>query len=197
MSKLRELMYVKTRSGITKSYKEYLLDPVAGEAKLYGCILRFAQSKIARSLFGLSESYETMEDYAQEVAINIWGSLHTFQGEPDVFYSWLHRICYIKGIDARRNWEDEKKDQVALFVDSDDYPEGLEDNPILYEKASNDSPVKEIPEWVVGLDRTICEFFIEGLTYEEVAEMTGKSLHAIRKRVVRMKKQAKEIYATS
>jgi RNA polymerase sigma factor (sigma-70 family) len=165
------------------------------EGKLYLAIIDFATGKISGDLFDSPECSADSEDYAQEVAIRIWEKMHTFSGDPSSFYPWLHRICYTKGIQAYTKTTEESSKKVPLVVEVED-SDGLEDNPLIY-KEQKPEHVRELPNWIQGVDRWICDLIREDMTYAQIGKFLHITEKAVRQRVARMKDKNLELAKNS
>jgi RNA polymerase sigma factor (sigma-70 family) len=151
-------------------------------------ILDFSLNKINNAVFDIGDGEQTPEDHAQEVAIYIWSHLKDFRGEPGTFYSWLHRICYTTGSRAFNEAKEQVDERVALQV-QDEETGLMEDNPLLYTNQFKGEPARKLPTWIQGIDKAICDYIREGLTYEQIARVLRVSPTSISSRVLRLKKK--------
>lgn len=189
---LEELKYSQNKAAVQDAYQGLLDKKPNAEEVFYRTIINFAKGKISSHIWDLPESVDTPDDYAQKVAIDVWKTLHTFKGEPDGFYSWLHRIVYATGCDAFNEIKEETDNKVPLFVESEDGSGDMIDNPLLYGEDTPE-PRKEIPDFIQGKDLRICKYIRSGYTYKQTANIMGLTEKAVELRVARMRKKVESM----
>ncbi len=155
-------------------------------------LLRRHQTQVDRVLYHLAPDWSDRADLAQEVWIRVYRSISRLQ-EPTKFRGWLSRIATNLFYDELR-----KRKRVASPL-SLDAPRSLEDGEMDWEIASNTpSPdeqmttrefYEQLREAIADLPEafrtTIILREIEGLSYEEIAELTGVSLGTVKSRIAR------------
>lgn len=197
--------YSKNRNKIDTAYREYLKGYPSSEDVFFKAVIEFAKVKIKSSLFDTNESKSTVEDHAQDVAIKVWSHLNTFNGGPEKFYPWLHRVCFTQGIDAFNEVKGEAEGKVDMFVE--DATTGLmEDNPEVYASGVSykqngkqayhiPSPQyqRELPEFIQDTDLKICMYIRADKTYSQIADLLETTEKAVELRVARMRKKIEEM----
>jgi RNA polymerase sigma-70 factor (ECF subfamily) len=155
-------------------------------------LLRRYQSHVEKILYHLAPDWQDRADLAQEVWIRVYRNIKRLH-EPAKFRGWLGRIATNLFYDELR-----KRKRVASPV-SLDAPRHVGDGQISWDIASGDpSPsdnlttrefyeqlkiaIKDLPE---AFRTTIVLREIEGLPYEEIAELTGVSLGTVKSRIAR------------
>ena len=150
------------------------------------------QSYIERLLYHLAPDWSDRADLNQEVWIRVYRNLHKLK-ESSRFKSWLGRITTNLFYDELRK---RKRHQPPLSLDA---PRILEDGDLEWEVPSDmPNPVENLmtQEFYGQLKQAIAdlpEVFrttivlreIQGLSYEEIAEMTGVSLGTVKSRIAR------------
>ncbi len=150
------------------------------------------QSHVERLLYHLAPDWSDRADLAQEVWIRVYRNLHKLQ-ELERFRSWLSRITTNLFYDELRK---RKRHQAPLSLDA---PRMLQDSELDWEVAAEDpNPVDTLltQEFYTQLQQAISalpEVFrttivlreIQGLSYEEIAEITGASLGTVKSRIAR------------
>ncbi|MEO1093630.1 MAG: sigma-70 family RNA polymerase sigma factor [Cyanobacteria bacterium J06638_28] len=150
------------------------------------------QSHVDRLLYHLAPDWFDRADLAQEVWIRVYRNLHKLQ-ELERFRSWLGRITTNLFYDELRK---RKRHQTPLSLDA---PRMLQDSELDWEVPSDDpNPVDTLltQEFYGQLQQAISvlpEVFrttivlreIQGLSYEEIAEITGASLGTVKSRIAR------------
>lgn len=155
-------------------------------------LLRRYQSHLNRLFYHLAPDWQERADLAQEVWIRVYRNIHRLH-EPAKFRGWLSRIATNLFYDELRK---RKRITQPLSLDA---PRYLEDGEMNWE-LSSDAPspsddlatrefydhlqtaIAELPE---TFRTTIVLREIEGLAYEEIAEITGVSLGTVKSRIAR------------
>lgn len=155
-------------------------------------LLRRYQSHVERVLYHLAPDWQDRSDLAQEVWIRVYRNIKRLQ-EPVKFRGWLSRIATNLFYDELR-----KRKRVASPL-SLDAPRSMEDGEMDWEIAGdNPSPEEELTtrEFYEQLQEAIAdlpEVFrttivlreIEGMPYEDIAEITKVSLGTVKSRIAR------------
>lgn len=150
------------------------------------------QSYVERLLYHLAPDWSDRADLSQEVWIRVYRNLHKLQ-EAERFKSWLGRITTNLFYDELRK---RKRYQTPLSLDA---PRILEDGELEWEVPSESpNPVEHLmtQEFYAQLEQAIAdlpEVFrttivlreIQGLSYEEIADITGVSLGTVKSRIAR------------
>jgi RNA polymerase sigma factor (sigma-70 family) len=155
-------------------------------------LLKRYQSHLNRLFYHLAPDWQERADLAQEVWIRVYRNLHRLQ-EPAKFRGWLSRIATNLFYDELRK---RKRANPLLSLDA---PRYIEDGEISWElpddapSPSDDLATQEFYEHLRTAISQLPETFrttivlreIEGLPYEEIAEMTGVSLGTVKSRIAR------------
>ncbi|MBF2035097.1 MAG: sigma-70 family RNA polymerase sigma factor [Leptolyngbyaceae cyanobacterium T60_A2020_046] len=150
------------------------------------------QSYVDRLLYHLAPDWSDRADLAQEVWIRVYRHLNRLQ-EPSRFKGWLGRITTNLFYDELRK---RKRVQPPVSLDA---PRMLADGAVDWElPCDSPSPVDTLmtQEFYGQLQQAIAalpEVFritivlreIQGLSYEEIAEITGVSLGTVKSRIAR------------
>lgn len=155
-------------------------------------LLRRYQSHVDRILYHLAPDWSDRADLAQEVWIRVYRNIKRLN-EPVKFRGWLSRIATNLFYDELRK---RKRVRHPLSLDA---PRQMDDGELTWEVAS-DAPspdddlstqefyeqlhvaIAELPE---AFRTTIILREIEGMAYEEIAEITGVSLGTVKSRIAR------------
>ncbi|NJO46622.1 MAG: sigma-70 family RNA polymerase sigma factor [Oscillatoriales cyanobacterium RM2_1_1] len=159
-------------------------------------LIRRYQSHIDKLLYHLAPDWQDRSDLAQEVWIRVYRNIRRLQ-EPEKFRSWLSRIATNLFYDELR-----KRKRVRPMI-SLDAPRISEDGEIDWDVAADlpgpdeDLTTREFYDQLRTAISDLPEVFrttivlreIEGLAYEEIAEMTGVSLGTVKSRIARARQR--------
>jgi RNA polymerase sigma factor (sigma-70 family) len=155
-------------------------------------LLRRYQSHLNRLFYHLAPDWQERADLAQEVWIRVYRNIHRLH-EPAKFRGWLSRIATNLFYDELRK---RKRITQPLSLDA---PRYLEDGEMNWELSSDapspsdDLATREFYDHLQTAIALLPETFrtaivlreIEGLAYEEIAEITGVSLGTVKSRIAR------------
>ena len=168
---------------------------VAGDQKAYELLVLKYQRRIERLIGRMVRDTDLVEDIAQETFIRAYRALGQFRGEAQ-FYTWLYRIAVNT---AKKALVDLKRDPVvsesALRGGSDEEDEtsGVENELTSAETPETVLAAKEIAATVNSAMEALPEELrqavtlreIEGLSYEEIAEVMNCPIGTVRSRIFR------------
>jgi RNA polymerase sigma-70 factor, ECF subfamily len=168
---------------------------VAGDQKAFGLLVMKYQRRIERLIGRMVRDTDLIEDIAQETFIRAYRALSQFRGEAQ-FYTWLYRIAVNT---AKKALVDLRRDPVvsesALRGGNDDEEEtsGVENELTSAETPETVLAAKEIAATVNSAMEALPEELrqavtlreIEGLSYEEIAEVMNCPIGTVRSRIFR------------
>jgi RNA polymerase sigma-70 factor (ECF subfamily) len=168
---------------------------VAGDQRAFELLVVKYQRRIERLIGRMVRDHNLVEDIAQETFIRAYRALAQFRGEAQ-FYTWLYRIAVNT---AKKALVDLKRDPVvfesALRGGSDDEDETsvMENELTTAETPETELAAKEIATAVNSamealpdeLRQAVTLREIEGLSYEEIAEVMNCPIGTVRSRIFR------------
>ena len=170
---------------------ELVLRVQRGDKKAFELLVCKYQRKIARLLSRMIRDQAEIEDVAQEAFIKAYRALPTFRGES-AFYTWLYRIAintaknYLASLGRRpvlsTEYEDEDGetlDTAAQLPDLNTPETELMNRQIV---ATVNQAVEALPE---ELRTAITLREMEGLSYEDIAEVMNCPIGTVRSRIFR------------
>ncbi|MGH2413384.1 MAG: sigma-70 family RNA polymerase sigma factor [Microcystaceae cyanobacterium] len=163
-------------------------------------LMRRYQSHVDRILYHLAPDWQDRSDLAQEVWIRVYRNIKRLN-EPMKFRGWLSRIATNLFYDELRK---RKRVSHPLSLDA---PRRIDDGELDWDIVSDyPSPddslttrefyerlhlaIADLPE---AFRITIVLREIEGMAYEEIAEMTGVSLGTVKSRIARARAKLQSV----
>ncbi len=160
-----------------------------GDQQAYGLLVTKYQRKLLRLLSRLVRDPAEAEDIAQETFIKAYRALPSFRGDS-AFYTWLYRI----GVNTAKNWLISHGRRLPTEVDHED-AESYEDAEMLRDINTPERMLmsKQIADTVNSamdalpdeLRTAIMLREIDGLSYEEIAQMMECPIGTVRSRIFR------------
>ncbi len=163
------------------------------DRRAFAELIRRYQSHVEQLLYKLAPDWTDRADLAQEVWIRVYRNIHRLQ-DPAKFRGWMCRIATNLFYDELRR---RKRLGKAISFDAPVATGDGEDmswelpcmSPSPVEQLSTQEfyeqlqmAISDLPE---GFRQTIVLREIEGLSYEEIAEITGVSLGTVKSRIAR------------
>jgi RNA polymerase sigma-70 factor (ECF subfamily) len=162
-----------------------------GEKQAFGLLVSKYERKLARLLSRFIRDAAEVEDVTQEAFIKAYRALPTFRGDS-AFYTWLYRI----GINTAKNYlvAMGRRTPTATDTDAED-AEGFQDreqlrdlntpeNELISRQVADNvnQTLAELPE---ELRTAITLREIEGLSYEDIANIMNCPIGTVRSRIFR------------
>lgn len=169
-----------------------------GDKQAFGLLVSKYQRKLGRLLSRLIRDPAEVEDVAQEAFIKAYRALPTFRGDS-AFYTWLYRIA----VNTAKNYlvSQGRRAPTSTEFDSEDaetFDEGDQlrdvDTPdrLLLSKQIGETvnaAMEALPE---ELKTAIVLREIEGLSYEEIAQIMDCPIGTVRSRIFRAREAIAE-----
>ena len=168
-----------------------------GDKRAFELLVTKYQRKLGRLLSRMVRDAAEVEDITQETFIKAYRALPGFRGES-AFYTWLYRI----GVNTAKNYLVGRKRQATssdvLAEDAENYEEG----DMLRDVATPDAELqtKQIAQAVNSAVDALPEELrvaitlreIEGMSYEEIAQMMDCPIGTVRSRIFRAREAIAE-----
>lgn len=163
----------------------------AGDQEAFGLLVSKYQRKLLRLVMRLVRDPAEAEDVVQESFIKAYRALPNFRGDS-AFYTWLYRI----GVNTAKNWlvaNGRRMLTVSEMVEDDN--DHIEESILLRDDETPDRILmsKEIGETVEHAMAALPEDLrtavslreIDGLSYEEIAQIMDCPIGTVRSRIFR------------
>lgn len=169
---------------------------LAGDARAFEFLVLKYQRRVERLIARLVRDADLVEDLAQETFIRAYRALAQFRGEAQ-FYTWLYRIAVNT---AKKALVDMRRDPLVTETALRNAAAGDDDETSVVE---NDLTSPETPETLLAakeiasaveaamqalpeeLRQAVALREIEGLSYEDIADMMNCPIGTVRSRIFR------------
>ena len=172
-----------------------------GDTRAFEMLVVKYQRRIERLISRMVRDTDLVQDIAQETFIRVYRALPQFRGDS-AFYTWLYRIAVNT---AKKMLMDMKRDPLVLESATHNGDDGEETSRAESELSDGETPEailasKEIAAAVNAAVEALSEDLrqaitlreIEGLSYEEIADLMNCPIGTVRSRIFR----AREAIAT-
>ena len=173
---------------------------IAGEEAAYSKLLDDYQQKVFSTCISFVPNKEEAEDLAQDVFLEVFKSIHKFKGKAKLS-TWIYRITTNKCLEFIRKRNTKKRfaflqslsgstipiDKTAYFTEMN-HP-GI----ILENKEKSETLFLAIDRLPEAQKVAFTLHKIDGLSYQEISEITQKSLSSVESLMFRAKKNLQQL----
>ena len=156
-----------------------------GDTGAFNFLMTKYYPRVYASLFTFTKSKEDSEDIAQQTFVKVWQQINSFRGDSALF-TWIYRIA----INLAKNYvvsASYKKQKINISSDTVDIDFPTYDNP--ENSLMHDESLKNIKSYVNKLPETLRTAFtlreVDGMSYEEIANITNTPIGTVRSRIFR------------
>ena len=136
------------------------------------------KARIQRLCYGYTNSAHESEDLFQEIMTNVWTSLPGFRGDAQPG-TWLYRIAVNTALMHRRKYRPTEE-----LPDLPDSAVGPQQN---LEQQERLAALHGAIATLADQDRVIVTLLLEGLSYKEIADITGITVNYVGVKINRIK----------
>jgi RNA polymerase sigma-70 factor (ECF subfamily) len=165
-----------------------------GHIEAYGDLVRQYHKRVIGYCFSMLSNHTDAEEAAQDIFVKVYQSLAKFKGDSS-FSTWLYRITANHCLDILRKRNRRKNVSLESLVEQ----EGSQIQKLFATPALADTQLEnhqlagKILSTLSEEHRNILTLReAEGLEYQEIAEVLGCSLDAVKGRLARARKQLRE-----
>jgi RNA polymerase sigma-70 factor (ECF subfamily) len=157
-----------------------------GDVNCFEVLVEKYQKRIIGMIYNMTRDHHLSEDLGQDVFMEVYRSLHSFDSARSHFSTWLYRITQNKTLNAIKKMK-------PLFVS--EVPETLHTRNAYHEVATDefhaelDRILDRLP---IKLRLAFVWAEIEELSHQEIAEIEGVPLGTVKSRLNRAKQQIQE-----
>ena len=165
---------------------------LCGDSASFGQLVRKYQDRLFNTLCHVCKSREEAEDVAQEAFVQAFVKLATFQ-RNSAFYTWLYRIAFNTAISRGRRKRPELSVDAARDAVGDEPMDTSEDAAEGLLRRERAEQIHEALEELSEEHRVILVLReMEGLSYEEIADVLDLRVGTVRSRLHRARGQMRE-----
>jgi RNA polymerase sigma-70 factor, ECF subfamily len=168
-----------------------------GKTAAFGELISRYQDRLFNTVLRLVDNAEDARDVVQEAFLHAYQSLHSFKGDS-LFFTWLYRIAVNTAISMKRKQRralriqptgDEKKTIDPLDPSESNRPGHA------IEMAEEERKVHEALGKLSAEHRAVLVMKdMEGMKYEEMAEILGVPVGTIRSRLHRARLEMRDVF---
>jgi RNA polymerase sigma-70 factor, ECF subfamily len=168
---------------------QYLLKAIAmGEATALGKLYDRYGRLVYSLAFQIVYDQAIAEDITQEVFLQVWNKASSYQIELGKVSTWLTSVARHRAIDSLRHSRVRPESHQVIWDDSDDAdgPEWVDPQNIetQVEKTIQNSVVRAaIAQLPKEQRQALALAYFQGLSHQEIAEITGEPLGTIKTRI--------------
>jgi RNA polymerase sigma-70 factor (ECF subfamily) len=179
--------------------RRLIAECLGGQRDAFGELVTRYQARLFNAALRLVQSPDDAADVVQDAFLNAFQSLRTFKGDAE-FFTWLYRIAFNTAISLKR------KKRPALSLEAHAGETGIDpDDPSEYVRPGaaleRSEDERELGAAIARLSPEHREVLlmkdIDGLKYEDIAELLGVPIGTIRSRLHRARLELRELLVPS
>ena len=182
------------------SESEYIALCQKGDMDAFNQLVLMYENKILNYCYRILGDRTDAEDATQEVFVKLYRFIGSFTGQS-AFSTWLYKIASNVCLDLLRKNKRHKTETVSLHqqnTEGEEFMMYVEDgSPTPYEVAQKNEAQRALLDALekLGEDqkKVIILRDIEGLSYEEIADITGTAPGTVKSRINRARKALKKL----
>ncbi len=163
---------------------------IAGDLSAFGELVRKYQDKIYNLCCYMLQDSDSARDAAQETFLKAYSKVKEFRAES-ALYSWLYRIAVNTCLDHKKKARPDQLEDESLLTDlasSEPTPERLYQAKELGRTLQ--AALQKLPD---EMRASIILKEMEGLSYEEIAEVLHVSLGTVKSRISRAREELRRL----
>ena len=180
-----------------KNEDELVKKAQKGSLKAFEEIVELYQNKVLSIVYHMIKNQDEVEDIAQEVFIKIYKNIGKFQGKSS-FYTWIYKITSNTCLDELKKRKNviylDEKIQTKEGEMSVELPSEAKGQDELYEEKELKEKLRKFLDKLEPKQKLMIVLRdIKGLSYEEIAQITGKKLGTVKSQINRARLKLKEL----
>jgi len=164
----------------------------SGDIDAFEDLIRAYEKKIYSIAYNMMNNREDAQDVTQETVLKIYRSLRMFNGKS-TFSAWIYKVTTNTCLDELR-----KRKHTSLSIEkmAEDGlqlgDEAYSSEELLSQKLLGQRISTEIDTLSTDYKLMIVLRDVQGMSYQEIADMTGISIGTVKSRINRARKQLRE-----
>lgn len=178
---------------MSKHEDELILQSKEGNLDSYNTLVEIYQQQVYNIALRMLGSPHDAEDITQEIFVQSWKSLGGFRGKN--FRAWLFRIASNACRDFLRSKKSRKADSLdAIFPEYNPLPSSIEspEENVLKEEVSQ-LIARQLMYLSEDQRLVVTLADLQGLSYEEIAQITSTSLGTVKSRLNRGRSNLRDL----
>ena len=163
-----------------------------GNKMAFNFLMNKYYSRVYASLFSFTKSHEDSEDLTQMTFLKVWQQITTFRGDS-AFFTWVYRIA----INLAKNYVSSanfKKQKINTSIEEADIEiKSFDDSEL---SLIHEQSLHEIRNFIDSLPESLRTAFTlreqDGLSYEEIGNITNTPIGTVRSRIFRARESILE-----
>ena len=162
-----------------------------GDQRAYQELVETYQHKIFSLAMRLLHNKQEAEEAAQDAFVKAYFSISSFRGEAK-FSTWLYRIAYNTALNRRKNVHaDDPVDDSDTILDSLEHSTNHVQTSL--ERSELSSVIEQfLTTLPIQYSSVLTLFYLDDLSYEEIAKITGMSLSTVKVKLFRARAALKK-----
>ncbi len=179
--------------------RRLIAESLGGRRDAFGELVTRYQARLYNAAVRLVDSPDDAADVVQDAFLNAYQSLHAFKGDAE-FFTWLYRIAFNGAISLKRK----KRPTASLDAADGDHgyeppdPSDLARTGHALERSEEDEQLYAAIARMTPEHREVLTMKdLDGLRYEEMAELLAVPIGTIRSRLHRARLELRNLLAPS
>lgn len=167
---------------------------IKGDGRAFGRLFEKYKHFVWSVAYRMTYDFDQAEDVTQDVFVSAWQSLKTFRG-GSAFSTWIYKITVNKALNRLRSISNRTYDSSDPMMDRVDKEVFERQNP---ESGADALETEQMLSKLLSKldpDRRVVIILkeIEGLSYEEIATVTGAPIGTVRSRIARARQTLEKL----
>jgi RNA polymerase sigma-70 factor (ECF subfamily) len=180
--------------------RQAIADCLAGRAAAFDHLVRRYQDRLYNAVLRIADNPDDALDVVQDSFLNAYQSLGSFKGDAE-FYTWLYRIAFNSAVSQRRK----KRPVVSLdagrngsaIADPLDDSEGIKPGAALERSEQLTTLYAALSRLSVEHRAVLVMKDIDGLKYEQIADVMGVPIGTVRSRLHRARLELRDLLVSA
>ena len=164
-----------------------VLQAQQGNAAAFESLVREHQTRLYHTCLRMLANPDDARDMAQDILVKVWRSLPSFKGDSS-FSTWLYRIAVNTCLDELRRRKKARQTSMEALAESGWEPSDPEAERLLDRALNRELIHKALNELQEDFRAVIVLRDVDGLSYEEIAEVLECPVGTVRSRLNRARR---------